>query len=41
MGSITPVNAEGDERVLMDSEMRELLSTCKLNVLWECVVEAR
>jgi len=35
LGSITVVNAEGTKRDLTDSEMRELLTTYRLNLQWE------
>jgi hypothetical protein len=35
LGSITVVNAEGNKRNLTGSEMRELLTTCRLNLLWK------
>jgi hypothetical protein len=35
LGSITLVDAEGDKRDLADSEMRELLTTYRLNLLWK------
>jgi hypothetical protein len=34
-GSITLVNAEDNKRNLTDSEMRALLTTCRLNLLWK------
>jgi hypothetical protein len=35
LGSITVVKAEGTKRDLTDSEMRELLTTYRLNLLWK------
>jgi hypothetical protein len=35
LGSITLVNAEGNKRDLTDPEMRELMTSYRLNLLWK------
>ena len=34
LGSITVIDAEGNQRELTDLEMRELLTTYRLNLVW-------